>query len=290
MNSLANFSYQKEEYSEFEGIKHTDPDETEYWMGRELMPVLDYKKWERFKNVINKAILSCKAQGLNAGDHFDFSGEGNLRKYRENCRLTRFACYLVAQNGDVRKTKIALAQGYFAAQTINLENATQKISETPNKQDFPERALSFVERSLEKAGVPSGLIQSFLLDQCIKFTSGSEQQIFIEGKRVVASQSEIPSLPMTPTEVGELLGEKLGADAIKPRKVNLMLIEHGLQISTRKISAKSGKSKLVYELTKLGHDHGHIETTSAKHSDGTVVSHPRWFLSVIDYLFEKMEK
>ena len=115
------------EYTErlFEDIKHIDENENEFWYARELQNVLDYKKWERFSNVIKNAMIVCKQSGYNVLEQFP--NVGKLSKRNNSARveiidykLSRYACYLIAQNADSRKKVIALAQTYFAIQTRNL--------------------------------------------------------------------------------------------------------------------------------------------------------------------------
>ncbi|ELS01203.1 hypothetical protein Xen7305DRAFT_00009050 [Xenococcus sp. PCC 7305] len=111
------------EQSPFDSIKRYDQYGSEFWDGRDLMPLLGYRKWERFSSVIKKGIISATAQDLDVDSNFEhFPEEGSVKTLRENYRLTRVACYLIAQNGDVRKSEIALAQGYFASQTVRAEN------------------------------------------------------------------------------------------------------------------------------------------------------------------------
>ena len=119
-----NKSEKIKEYSNksFEDIKHIDENGIEYWYARELQLVLDYKEWRKFENVIKKAIDACENSGMSAFEHF--VGADKLSKRANNAevlisdyRLTRYACYLIAQNGDSRKEVIALAQTYFAIQT-----------------------------------------------------------------------------------------------------------------------------------------------------------------------------
>ncbi len=99
----------------FEDIKHVDENGIEYWYARELQSVLNYKEWRKFENVINKAKESCKNSDITVFDHFvDIDkmvqiGSGAERKQKDY-KLTRYACYLIAQNGDSRKKVIALAQ------------------------------------------------------------------------------------------------------------------------------------------------------------------------------------
>ena len=111
----------------FEDIKHTDENGVEFWYARELMPILQYSNWQNFEKIVNKAKISCENSNINVLDHFtDISkmvqiGSGAERK-QQDYELTRYACYLIAQNGDSRKKVIALAQTYFAVQTRKQEN------------------------------------------------------------------------------------------------------------------------------------------------------------------------
>lgn len=109
----------------FENIKHIDESGNEYWFARDLQKVLDYKEWRKFSIVLEKAKVSCQLSNLNIEDHFVGAdkmveiGSKTKRKI-EDYKLSRYACYLIAQNGDSRKKTIALAQTYFAVQTRNL--------------------------------------------------------------------------------------------------------------------------------------------------------------------------
>ena len=112
----------------FEQIKHLENNE-EFWFARELMPLLGYKKWERFRSAIEKAMVSCHESDHQTEIHFTLPTSGKLDKLAtlsnpkppENYKLTRYACYLVAMNGDSRKVEIAQAQTYFATQTRRQE-------------------------------------------------------------------------------------------------------------------------------------------------------------------------
>ncbi|CCZ56482.1 putative uncharacterized protein [Clostridium sp. CAG:1219] len=90
------------------------------------MPILQYSKWENFKKVIGKAMIACENSGISAKDCFTdvrksiISGKGK-EDFIEDYKLIRYACYLIAQNGDSRKKVIALAQTYFAVQTRKQE-------------------------------------------------------------------------------------------------------------------------------------------------------------------------
>ena len=111
-----------EEYKNFEKIKKIREDGTEYWNARELSEVLQYKKWENFAKVIDRAKLACNNSGFEIRDHFPEVrkmveiGSNTVRELLDY-ELSRYACYLIVQNGDPRKEVIALGQTYFAIQT-----------------------------------------------------------------------------------------------------------------------------------------------------------------------------
>lgn len=119
---------QAEEYKNFEEIKNIREDGTEYWNARELSEVLQYKKWENFAKVINRAKLACNNSGFEIQDHFPEVrkmvkiGSNTVRDLLDY-ELSRYACYLIVQNGDPRKEVIALGQTYFAIQTRRQEVA-----------------------------------------------------------------------------------------------------------------------------------------------------------------------
>jgi len=138
------------EYTEkmFEDIKHIDEDGNEYWSARELQRVLEYKNWRNFNRVIDKAIISANISypnenywGVEVNTPIN-SGKGKI-EYIKDYKLTRYACYLIAQNGDSRKEVIALAQTYFAIQTRKQELSEKEYSMlTEDEKRFYQRNLT----------------------------------------------------------------------------------------------------------------------------------------------------
>ena len=153
--------------SSFDEIVNTildDETTIEYWRARDLMPLLGYTRWENFYNVIRRAMESCETSGINVSDHFrDVTkmvslGSGSERSISDYM-LTRYACYLIAQNGDPRKDEIAFAQSYFAIQTRKQELIEDRIQliqriEARDKLRESEKRLSqnIYERGVDDKG------------------------------------------------------------------------------------------------------------------------------------------
>lgn len=116
----------------FDSISHWEQ-QVEYWLARELQPMLGYKTWENFETVIKRAVESVMSAGMEPLDHFREVtkmvqlGSGATRNIRDYM-LTRYACYLIAQNGDPKKEEIAFAQSYFALQTRKQELIEERIA------------------------------------------------------------------------------------------------------------------------------------------------------------------
>src|SRR5260221_9410128 len=124
--------------SPFERIKQTDPDDNEFWSARDLMPVLEYQSWQKFKNVLLKAQIACENSGQDVDNHFIHASKmvpigSDAKREVEDMHLSRYACYLVVQNADPSKEVVALGQTYFAVQTrrqeVADENALAELSE-----------------------------------------------------------------------------------------------------------------------------------------------------------------
>lgn len=145
-------------------VKTTSETNVEFWYAREIMNRLGYDRWENFSKVITKATVSCKAAGAEIENHFRGVTKmveiGSVTKREiDDIMLTRYACYLIAQNGDPRKEEIAFAQTYFAVQTRKQEiieerirlnerlSARQKLSESET-----ELSRNIYERGVDEKG------------------------------------------------------------------------------------------------------------------------------------------
>jgi len=137
----------------FEGHAQQTDTGVEYWLARDLQHLLGYAKWENFLNVLSKAKTACEVSGREVGDHFADVGKmvdlgsGSQREV-DDVMLTRYACYLIAQNGDPKKAEIAFAQTYFALQTRRAELIEQRLLEAERVQ--ARKKLTVTEKELSE--------------------------------------------------------------------------------------------------------------------------------------------
>lgn len=135
----------------FDQYSNTDENGVEYWLARDIMKPLGYSQWRNFETTIKRAMVSCETAKTPVQNHFaEVSkmvslGSGSTRKLKDY-KLTRYACYLIAQNGDPRKDEIALAQAYFAIKTRTQELIEQRVAEIQRLQS--RKALSETEKQL----------------------------------------------------------------------------------------------------------------------------------------------
>ena len=149
----------------FEQIKKINEHGAEYWSARELMPALGYVEWRKFEGVIAKAMEACKASKQAASDHFGGAAKmieiatgspQEAMREIDDFRLSRYACYLIAQNGDSRKEEIALAQTYFAIQTRKQE--MQELQMEDSKRVVLRGQMKEKNKNLSKTAKKAGVV------------------------------------------------------------------------------------------------------------------------------------
>lgn len=147
MNLITNI----EGASPFDQIRQVDTDGNEYWLARQFQPLLGYTQWRRFEETIERAKLACQNSGYSVDNHFADAGNVVKRKQgggssQSDYKLSRYACYLTAMNGDPRKPEIAAAQTYFALKTREAE-----IGSSLGK---PEVLIATITAAVEQALTP----------------------------------------------------------------------------------------------------------------------------------------
>ncbi|MBF0339753.1 MAG: DNA damage-inducible protein D [Magnetococcales bacterium] len=176
----------------FEAHAQQTEEGVEYWLARDLQHLLGYGEWRNFNTVISRAKTACEVSGHPAGDHFvgvnkmvDL-GSGSQRQI-DDIMLTRYACYLIAQNGDPRKQEIAFAQTYFAIQTRKAELIEQRLLETERLN--ARKKLSTTETDLstvifEQTG---GNEKNFAI-----IRSKGDQALFGKTTQIMKAQWKVP--------------------------------------------------------------------------------------------------
>ena len=175
----------------FEGHAQQTENGVEYWLARDIQHLLGYTEWRNFLSVVNKAKTACEMSDHAISDHFVNVnkmvelGSGSQRQV-DDIMLTRYACYLIAQNGDPRKQEIAFAQTYFAMQTRRAELIEQKILET--ERVSARKKLSETEAELSKIIYEqTGGNQNFAL-----IRSKGDQALFGKPTREMKAQWKVP--------------------------------------------------------------------------------------------------
>lgn len=158
MNDISVYSEQT-----FESIKHINENGQEYWLARELQPVLEYAQWRRFADAIERAKLACENSGNDIDDHFADVGKmvgigSGAERELNDVMLSRYACYLIVMNGDPRKEVIAVGQTYFAVKTRqqelidNYEELTEDQKRIAIRQEMKRHNAALAEAA-HNAGV-----------------------------------------------------------------------------------------------------------------------------------------
>ncbi len=159
MNDLVNYSEET-----FESIKHVNEYGQEYWLARELQPILDYAQWRRFAEAIDRAKLACQNSGFDVSDHFADVGKmvdigSGAEREIDDVMLSRYACYLIVMNGDPRKEVIAVGQSYFAVKTRQQEliDNYEELSEDQKRLAI-RNEMTAHNKSLAEAAQMAGIV------------------------------------------------------------------------------------------------------------------------------------
>lgn len=159
MSELVKYSEQT-----FESIKHINEYGEEYWLARELQPILEYAQWRRFSDAIERAKLACKNSGYAVEDHFADIGKmvdigSGAEREIDDVMLSRYACYLIVMNGDPRKEVIAIGQTYFAVKTRQQEliDNYEQLSEDQKRLAIRNEMIAH-NKSLAEAAQMAGVV------------------------------------------------------------------------------------------------------------------------------------
>jgi DNA-damage-inducible protein D len=175
----------------FEGHAQQTEDGVEYWLARDLQHLLGYAKWDNFLNAISKARTACEVSGHQVSDHFADVGKTismpkGAEKEIPEIMLTRYACYLIAQNGDPQKPEIAFAQTYFAVQTRRAELIQQRLDEA--ERVSARRKLSATEKDLSQVIFEqTGGNENFAI-----IRSKGDQALFGRSTQAMKAQWKVP--------------------------------------------------------------------------------------------------
>lgn len=275
MSNLSNYGNSINS-SPFDAIRKINDNGIEHWEARELMLVLGYVRWQNFEELIKKAKIACQNTGAKIKDHFtDASkmveiGSGASRDSKDY-KLSRYACYLTAMNGDPRKPEIAAAQSYFAVKTFERESQQDSLSASVLDIQLIGDALTV---AFEGTGLNPMLVAGVKLN-AIQAQYPQLKPSLEEGRKFLAASNSIEDTLLTPTA----LGEKLGVSA---RKVNQMLLEHGLQIKNPKHGMRGHKTEPAYLPTDRGSEFCDFTAATGRDKDNTTYQHLKWYPSVLN--------
>lgn len=232
---------------DFEGHAQQTEGGTDYWLARDLQFLLGYAEWRNFSTVIGKAKTACEVTGHAVGNHFvDVNkmvmlGSGSQREV-EDLMLSRYACYLVAQNGDPAKQQIAFAQTYFAVQTRRAELIEQRLLEA--ERVSARKKLSTTEKELSAVIYEqSGGSQDFAL-----IRSKGDNALFGKSTQAMKAHWKVPdNRPLADFAPTIILKAKDFAAEITIFNARQNMLTTGLRISTEHITNNQAVRKTLLE-------------------------------------------
>lgn len=232
---------------DFESMCHVDEETGEkYWMARDIQPLLGYAKWQRFEQVIERAKTSCKTAGYDIEDHFTGSGKmvsigSGSQREKADIRLTRYACYLIAMNGDPSKPQIAFAQQYFVDKTRKMEVIEKRLNESEVSRVAMRQKLATSEKGF------SGVLMDRLHDgRAIgRIRSKGDEKFFGYPTRIVKQRMGIPEN----RPLGDFVHDAVVAIKESASRLTTLVIEH-LDLRTE-TSITDEHSKINAEMRQM---------------------------------------
>ncbi len=261
----------QENQSPFEQIKKKDSQGNEYWEARELMEKLGYKSWQRFNDAIERAKISCSIAHRNISEHFinvDKTSEmpkgGN--RHIEDYELTKYACHIIAMNGDVRKQEIANAQAYFSVQV--------EYAETIQSKQIPEIAKSRQEIARELAIAYNDLADA--LDQMER----QEEQLKLQAPKVkIYDEFFDSSLLLDGSQIARILQPKLG---LNRNKLYERFVNEGILMRR-----KSQSGGLTVTSSFMGTHPNFIRIVPEKIPNGKTALVPYFYPAFLEWYIQK---
>lgn len=238
---------------DFDAIRHFDENGVEYWLARELYPLLGYSRWQRFLPVVTKAKEACVSSNINVEDHFTNMGKmvglgSGATRELEDIALSRYACYLIVQNGDPTKPVIAAGQTYFAIQTRRQEIEDQEAFVELNddqKRLLLRREVAEHNKRLVDAAHDAGVIDS--MDYAIFQNYGYKGLYGGLGQREIHAKKGLKKSQKILDHMGH---EELAANLFRATQTEAKLRREGIQGKSQANQTHFGVGREVRETIK----------------------------------------